>query len=390
MTGERKSLPSSYIQALEDLLQIRLNDPIPSELSRFATTIGELASALNREPARKELTNRVYLDEADALEAYLLYYTSANLLKIHHPLHELNMSGFFNRERVRVLDLGSGTGTMMLGTDFWRESYHPDLFADYTAIDQSAEALRLASDLMSKLGRSVSCRVSDVADFSDQLDPFDLITTGHLLNELDGAEFERFLQLVDRYLSPHGFLICLEPALRSTSRYLLQFRNLLLNKGWFVYSPCFTHRACPALENPADWCHTTMHWDRPRFMAILDEMVGHVKKSLKYSYMIFSRQNVHLGDFLLGGRDFNLQFRVVSELIKEKGRRRVYFCNDGGRVEFMKNKRDNAEPNAAFDQLNRYDVVALADYEIRANLGRVGKSTEVRPVIQPGEPPDAA
>jgi hypothetical protein len=157
-------------------------------------------------------------------------------------------------------------------------------------------------------------------------------------------------------------------------------RDRLIQKGWFVYAPCFTFKNCPALTDEKDWCHHDIHWDRPEFIAVIDEMIGHIRKSLKFSYLVLSRQDIHLSDFIFPKRDFTNQFRVVSDMFKEKGRRRVYLCNDLGRCECLKNKRDDSDRNEIFDELELYDVVQMNGLAKKKQIKQIQKETVVKKI----------
>ncbi|MBL7996822.1 class I SAM-dependent methyltransferase [bacterium] len=360
--SNKLSLPPNYLTALQSHFNIPFNSSPPKLLRSFAQTISAMSSGLKKNKQRKEFVSSAYLDDKKYCDAYLLYYTTCNLLKMYYPLGELKKSGFFNEHSdLSVLDLGSGTGTLILSLSIWLAENFPSSRAQFTAWDQSSVALQTLEKFYKKFDWKFELETHQMdienARLTDQR--YDLITGGNVLNELTELGEEHFVSILERNLLPDGFVILVEPALKNSSRRLLELRDRLLQSGWFIYAPCFTHGSCPALVNPEDWCHHDMPWERPKFIEILDEMVGHIRKSLKFSYLILSRQDMHLSEFIAPERNFTNQFRVVSDLFKEKGRRRVFLCNDLGRNECLKNKRDNSEENKAFDDLELYDVVQI-------------------------------
>lgn len=378
--SNRLHLPSTYLSALESQFDLFLLNPVPKMLRPFASTISDMSAGLKKNNRRTDFVSSAYLDDKKYCDAYLLYYTTCNLLKMVHPLGEIQKSGFFNEHSgLRVLDLGSGTGTMTLGLSFWLAEHFPSAQAHFTAWDQSALALRTFEDFYKKFGwknKLLTLHTNiENARPSDTL--YDLIIGGNILNELTGPGEEQFTGLLQRNLLPGGFVILIEPALRISSRRLLELRDRLLQRGWFVFAPCFTNKNCPALTDPGDWCHHDIPWERPSFIAILDEMAGHIRKSLKFSYLILSRQDIHLSDFVFSKRDFTHQFRVVSDLSKEKGRRRIFLCNDLGRNECLKNKRDHSEKNKAFDALELYDIVQTERLTDKIRYKQIEKETAV-------------
>src|SRR5439155_6639972 len=73
---------------------------------------------------------------------------------------------------------------------------------------------------------------------------FDLIVAAHLLNELAARltvaeRAERVAAWCDELMAPAGACVIVEPALRDTSRALLEIRDRLVARGLFVAAPCF-------------------------------------------------------------------------------------------------------------------------------------------------------
>ncbi|MBX7151851.1 small ribosomal subunit Rsm22 family protein [bacterium] len=373
------ALPLDFIAFLERRFMIDLMSPKTNALKPVSQTIRLLSEQLSRPKFRKDFTNSVYLNQPAFRQAYLLYFSSCNLLKIHFPLDEISHSGFFeNKKNIKILDLGTGTGTLVYGSAFWFQQYHPHTQIDFTAIDQSAESLKeFETDFRSfKFPHTLRCQTYDLERILNIEERYDLIIGANFLNELSDEGRENVLSNLQKHLAYDGFVILIEPALLETSRVLLNFRDRAVEKSWSVYAPCFTKKMCPALQNDNDWCHHDWTWERPAFIEVIDELIGNIKKSLKFSYVVLTQTDRHLSDFL-NGRDYENQFRVVSELFKEKGRKRIFLCNDLGRKEFVKNNRDDSESNSAFDQLERYDLVQIRPFEIRKSDVKILEKSEV-------------
>ena len=86
-------------------------------------------------------------------------------------------------------------------------------------------------------------------------------------------------------LKPRGTLLVLEPALRDTSRALLQVRDVLVKAGYPVRAPCLFRGDCPALVRETDWCHAEREWQMPQVVEELARSAGLHKESLKMSYL---------------------------------------------------------------------------------------------------------
>ncbi|MBF0275086.1 MAG: hypothetical protein HQK84_07625, partial [Nitrospinae bacterium] len=119
---------------------------------------------------------------------------------------------------------------------------------------------------------------------------------------------------------------------------------------------------CPALEHPKDWCHTEINWNRPTFIHELDELVGNIHKTLKFSYIVISKTK-RKPSALPPQEDKRETFRVVSDVMKEKGRSKVFLCNENGRKLFVRQKKHKSPENSSFDTLRRYDTITIENYE---------------------------
>ncbi len=376
------TLPESYLSYLEQTLNLDLQTQPFGRLKPCLPYIRHISEQLSKNSLRGEFTKKPYLNDPHYRRAYQLYYMTANLLKIHIPLNDIARSGCFkNKKQIRVLDIGSGTGTMILGLLAWLEAQNssdiPEL--DITGMDHSGAALQeLRKNLLQYRNRSIEIKIHNLQTPISSAETYDLIIAGNVLNELDADSRKQLIKSLRGLINPGGFVICIEPALKNTSRVLLEFRDAWIADGGFVYSPCLTRKPCPALNHPDNWCHHDVPWNRPPFIEYIDESVGLIKKSLKFTYMILSGSDVHYLDHAGEGRDFRNVFRAVSELMHEKGRYRAFLCNDSGRILFEKNKKDNSAFNHDFSHLKRYDLIRMDRWQKKNNIGKILPESSVR------------
>ena len=170
-----------------------------------------------------------YMDEPALLAAYLLFYWPVSYAQVRRLLTELPpLSG-------PVLDLGSGLA--------------PGTFAALDAgatrglaLDRSRASLAVAAQLSGLDHRQVTTQRWVPGERLPQ-GHFQLIIVQHLLNELgQGAEgIEQRTALCREllgHLSGGGTSSLVEPALRETSRELLQVRDCLVEEGISVRAPC--------------------------------------------------------------------------------------------------------------------------------------------------------
>jgi len=358
--------------------------PQQNLLQLLAANVLRLSTLLTR--GREQLPT-AYLKEAGLRKAYLEYFLPPNRAKIHHALADLLLhpAKIFSKKRLRVLDIGSGPGTAVLGTlDFFsQQPEHP--FLEFTAHDQLAENLKESARLFAQQtaqypGSSLSLIRSGMNLLASRLEGrYDLIILSNVLNELFVADEARqrkrtdlVSDLMQRFLAADGSCIIIEPALQETSRGLLMVRDGLREKGFSVYSPCLRQGPCPALVNPKDWCHEDIPWEPPALIREIDKLIGLRKDSLKFSYMVMRSDRRSLTD-VFGGQCF----RVVSEPLASKGKAEFYLCGAAGRKLATRLDKDEASLNRSFKDLRRGDIAVIKDLLDAGNRYKVGKETSV-------------
>ena len=217
----------------------------PPELREVGVAVKRLSHGLTRE---RELAGARYMDDPKLLGAYLLFYWPVSYAQGRQVLGEL-----LNRPR-QALDLGSGPGPLAFAALDAGAS-------EVTAADRSRPALDLATKLAAEAEEALSVRQWDPqAKKGLPEGQYDLITFGHVLNELFGRDDAALLRRADLIeealgkLKPRGTVLIVEPALRETSRNLLKVRDLLVDRGYAVRAPCMFRGHCPALVKESDWC----------------------------------------------------------------------------------------------------------------------------------------
>ncbi len=358
-----------------------ISDFEPRTLRRFVPPLQSLSAHLNELEARR-VAAVPYMRDRLLREAYLLYYVTSNFLKPDWPLREVWPGGLpHGTESFRVLDIGCGPGTGIAALHAWCDSVHPVQPISVRGIDaveaNAALYRETGQALRARTGHAIDCdaAVGDARRLEREPGGYDLIMGLNVLNELPASAQPPFLAHCAELLLPGGRLLLIEPALHATSRALLTLRDQAVQSGWMVEAPCFRQGPCPALNREKDWCHHDMPWERPDFIAWLDEEIGNIKRSLKFSCLVLRRTNA--GTPRNAGGPFPL--RVVSELFEEKGRSWCHACGEHGRRVYQRNRRDRSDANALFDHLHRYDAILLEGELDRAHDVRIPVECRVRP-----------
>ncbi|MDR0965790.1 MAG: small ribosomal subunit Rsm22 family protein [Myxococcales bacterium] len=322
---------------------------LPNEQREVAAAVRALSKGLTGE---RLLSGSRYMDDPKLLGGYLLFYWPISYAQARYALRALG-------ERPRgVLDLGSGPAPMAFAA-------LDGGAREVVAADRSEAALELARALAAHRGEALSIRVWKAANQPIPDGRFSLITASHLINELWTGQLDaipRRTGLIERafeHLEPNGRALILEPALRETSRGLLEVRDLLLGRGIVPLSPCLYRDACPALSKETDWCHAEIPWEPPRLVADLARAAGLHKEALKMTALLLARSS----EARPCPTDGDNLFRIVSEPLASKGRQRFMGCGPRGRVGLSLQTKHISESNARFARLQRGDLVRIEGFE---------------------------
>lgn len=353
-------------------------------IARKAEIVSRIGEGLTRN--RTDFLASGYLRNKEIREAYMLYYMTTNLLKVISPLRELSVSHFFEQHSpLRILDLGTGTGSAIWGLVSFFLSENIQYPGEIVFTDSLAENLLEAENFSRYFfqqfpGASPHLtfekfdlrKPDEIPEKIKASKPYHLIMMMNVVNELDEADDGRLMEMLMSLLDENGAAMIIEPATRAESRRLLRFRDLAVKFGATVYSPCTRQEGCPALIKGDDWCHTEVAWERPGFIKAIDELTGMLRLSLKYTYFILRKDGITLSDSMTQ----NNLYRIVSERFDEKGRVRAYLCGQNGRYEHIINKRDISETNRDFAEIKRYDVVRLEGSQVREHDIRIPKDAK--------------
>lgn len=338
------------------------------ELKTVGAGVRRLSLGLTRE---RSLAGERYFDDPGLLGAYLLFYWPISFAQVTSLLAELP-----SRPR-ELLDLGGGPG--------------PAAFAALGAgaeralvADRSEGALRIAKALAREARSSVT-----VLRWSGGAPPegrHDLVVAQHVLNELWGGAPDRIARraalarsLLER-VRPGGTLLLVDPALRETSRELLELRDALVAEGVAVRAPCLFRGPCPALSRPTDWCHAERPWEPPRLVAEIAREAGLHKEALKMSYLALAPP----GEGWERAPEGTV-FRIVSEPLAGKGRRRYIGCGPDGRMGLALQDKHVGEENRVFGELARGDVVRVTGGEPKGDGIGLGPDVRVSRLARAGE-----
>lgn len=337
------------------------------ELREVSAGVKQLSMGLTRD---RQLAGARYMDDPKLLGAYLLFYWPVSYAQGRSTLSEL-----VSRPKA-VLDLGSGPGPLAFAA--------LDAGAStVVAADRSKPALDLARALATEAGEGIGVREwSPERPLPDG--KFDLITMGHVVNELFNGQIAPRAALLEKILervNANGSLVVIEPALRDTSRALLQVRDVLVSRGYAIRAPCLFRGNCPALVKESDWCHAERSWRMPRLVEELARAAGLHKESLKMSYLVIAPKGEEWAKPPEGSI-----FRIVSEALEGKGRRRFMGCGPEGRIGLAMQEKHENEKNRLFFKVSRGDVIRISNTEDRGDGRAMNDTSTVEIIANAGKP----
>jgi SAM-dependent methyltransferase len=333
-----------------------------------------------------------YMDEADSLQAYLLYYWAVSFFESAMILAELDA-----RDRLpeihSVLDVGSGPGPA---------SFAANVFGAERAVlvDKSERALALARGMTETARREhaefkITTRRAELEDFHvPSGETFDLIVASHSLNELwhdvpDRLKRRRdFVLRLLPSLRAGGMLLIIEPSAHYTSIPLLALRDSLISAlppgeaALECVGPCPHSDSCPMRTLEGRPCFSEWQWNAPPIVSELAGSAGLDRGSLKAAWIALrkppqdgsndkSPHDIPGTSALPGG----LRGRIVSEPMRNKaGRIRYIVCTDAGMLRTISARQDDPTVRSlGFFQLARGDLLEADGLEARgdAHLGIV-------------------
>jgi len=315
-----------------------------------------------------------YMSDERTREAYRSYYHEQSFCKALSILGETllipSVIRFLNeQDSIHIADLATGTGGFAQGILHGLESVS---FSEIrlSLQDRSKEALTSAEQEIKSLYPGHYLKTSTyhgiLPDFFPPLFGLQILTWGNMLTEWDITQksTEMLLKAMDRALVAGGIVLIAEPADRISARKLHQFSNdLLKNLPEFeILAPCPNSRRgnCPALLDEGDWCHEDRPHQFSQELIRTSKRLGHIKDSLKMSYLVCQKKSVLKTDF----PEHNLTYgettwKMISEMTHERGLSKSTFCNGKEWITYRLLKRHKSPENNVFFRIKKGQAIKI-------------------------------
>ncbi len=244
-------------------------------------------------------------NDPQLLEAYIINYLPRNTLvpKLGLLCCSYVPDMIVMKDRIKILDLGSGTGGISLGLlDLFSNPPLNKIKLDIFSLDISLVALKKQYDLITKYGLNGSSWVYHCADltnpstykqFLEHNGSFDLIFSANVLSEMETKYIDNVLDIVRNYLESDGILISAESQ-NTPAKIACAYISQSVNKfGLTTFYPCPQNISC---TEQMCW-----KWFNHRFICgdiRIGEEYFQVTKIHKIIWRIISKRQFHIYNYL--------------------------------------------------------------------------------------------
>jgi SAM-dependent methyltransferase len=333
INDEKLFVPKSIIEAIASCVVSPPND-IRQEKERLKKLYKSYEKKM--EPVVVDYSGDVTID------AYSIYYLPRNSLvpKMAFLCCAYNKAFQTLPKELRILDLGSGTGGVVLGLlDLFNNGVLSGTNLEIFALDVSAEALKRQERLIDCMGFSNKHVYQLKVDFSEPetyvgitsaLAPWDMIFAANILTELNEKSIDTLLQNVSPMLSDTGILVIVEAQRDYIKRQTARIAKNAVNWGLNIYYPCPPTLICP---KPDCWM-----WREDEFVSpdicFRGESIGTVEVQ-KANWMILSKEQKTIYDIFHEKNDdlvWGIAAPYKPEFENDKVKHDYEFCTEKGRL----------------------------------------------------------
>lgn len=251
------------------------------------------------------------------VDAYTVYYLPRNTLVprvammccAHHPMYQQLP------DTLRVLDMGSGTGGVVLGLlDLFSNKQLRGTTIEVTAVDSSSEGLDRQRRLAARIGYSPRAYEYLQMDFESPQahsgvlaarGPYDMVFAANLFAELSVPATDALLEQVVPALSDDAFLVDVESNSNWAKAQCVHVVKKTKSLGLHVYYPC------PPVPCPKSHCWM---WHEREFDCPPISVAGNYLETTKIHkahWLVFSTRPLSIYD-VLNGQDPSLTWGVAA------------------------------------------------------------------------------
>lgn len=239
------------------------------------TKIIEEAQSISKKYRENDGKGKKLVTKQSEAIAYAISRMPATYCAVYSALSQSLKS--YKQDIETVLDIGAGTGAAT-----WAVA---DLInaKQITCLERENEMRKMGSMLMNKYMPEIKWKQFDLT--KDEIsEKADLVITSYVINELNQEDRQK--ALLRMWEATNGLLVIIEPGTPEGFLHILEAREMLLEKGANIVSPCTHNEKCPI--NKEDWCsfYTRVARSKMQKQAKNGEL-GYEDE--KFSYIAFSK-----------------------------------------------------------------------------------------------------
>lgn len=316
---------------------------------------------------------------ADAYFAYNFPINLAKAITIAHLLENFYSNIANSTRRLNIIDYGCGEGAGMFGLYHVLRKSKPLSLIGIDASSQMLKKCRRLTDWFKKNDPNLKTKLVKLKIshniFKKGSKKYDIILFANSLAEIFPRDYipPKFIEQVLKKTAKHGLLIIIEPALKTYARRLMKLRNeISRRKKYSIILPCRHRNDCALLEvrKQKEWCHQSIIWQPPDYMKILNKGLNREIDYLKFSYLVIAKDVYQ--------KNLDKGFLVISNLLKEKGKKKCFLCTPAGRLELVKLNKSTSHLNDAFDNIMKGDIITIENpVQSKQDYWQVTENTQI-------------
>lgn len=326
-----------------DRITKAIGQSVTSSAKDVSGEISRLAALYKQYVTSDEPTPVDYSDET-TIDAYTINYLPRSTLipkllflsLAYHPAFQTI------KDEVNILDLGSGTGGVVLGLlDLFKEKPFWGIKANIISCEISTKALDRQKELC-RLTKykpyNIQYLCRDVANaqtydrYLSKFAPYDYIIAANLFAELSPEDIAVSLSKLPSIMAPNGVLLVADPPRRYVDKLKIYVSETLRNSGLFLFYPCPPGYECP--KTRCQWVWLSFEFTCPD-VEINGELLE-VTKLLSTTWSIFCCSKHSIYDVLQAidteltwgvtvpvGREFSLEEKMNYSICTATGPRKA-------------------------------------------------------------------
>lgn len=365
----KRTIISNGTLFVPDRITKAISQALGSSVEDISNEIDRLVALYKQYRKRDEPTPVSYASNT-TIDAYTVHYLPRNTLipkllflsLAYHP--DLQTI----KDEVNILDLGSGTGGVVLGLlDLLNIKPFSDIKANITSCDIAGLALDRQRELINRTQyqhgdiQHFCVDVADTQTYDEVLSkqaPYDYIIAANLLVELSQDHIKLLLSKLPGIMAPNAVVLFADPPRKYVDRIKVYISETLRTLGLFHYYPCPPEYECQLTR--CRWVWLDFGFTCPD-IEINGDTLG-TNKQLQTTWSIFCNSNHSIYD-VLKQTDTSLTWGVAAPIgneLSSKEELEYSLCTASGTCE-IKHTRKQAFFRDRTEVILRGSIVGLSD-----------------------------